>query len=408
LSWIFPIACNGNKPQVLLMSEKHEYLCCFDWGNSGSWFLVTARSQDQVQRAVNATVFADKPAWMTDTVRRQFVAMARRAGHVWDMDDEAPECLHYFMARYPFAPLNPTLVADFLKAAGFSYPPTSIKLESHEERLLARLPDQRLAWFALSPQGQEQLRMERRVLRLLEARCKFAAPRIIFERPDERYDVRTLVPGIADAESVYNAMRADCRLARAIGESIGAILAEQHTRIHAQDVAEWLPQKPAWPEPRSRISERLPQVVDDPELIARADKVIQAYESIVIEDDDRALVHTDIGFHNLAIDAASFTVNGVYDYIAAAWADRHHDFRYLVLDFDGDELLEGACAAYQAGGGRLIRRDRVLHYNAACAITFLAFRVGHAPEERWCGRTLAEDLQWCRHAIDKLVKQELL
>src|SRR2546427_4524466 len=34
------------------------------------------------------------------------------------------------------------------------------------------------------------------------------------------------------------------------------------------------------------------------------------------------------GFHNLAIDATSLAVSGLFDYDGAAWADRHHDFRY--------------------------------------------------------------------------------
>jgi hypothetical protein len=41
----------------------------------------------------------------------------------------------------------------------------------------------------------------------------------------------------------------------------------------------------------------------------------------------------------------------------------------------------------------------VLLYNAACAVTFLAFRAGIAPDTRWCGRTLAEDVRWSQHAI---------
>jgi hypothetical protein len=34
-------------------------------------------------------------------------------------------------------------------------------------------------------------------------------------------------------------------------------------------------------------------------------------------------------------------VHGLFDYEGAAWADRHHDFRYLAFDLDRDELLGG-------------------------------------------------------------------
>jgi aminoglycoside phosphotransferase (APT) family kinase protein len=136
-------------------------------------------------------------------------------------------------------------------------------------------------------------------------------------------------------------------------------------------------------------------------LIARACDVIEAYEHVAVDEADRVLVHTDVGFHNLAIDFRSRTINGIFDYEGAAWADRHHDFRYLVLDVGRYELLEGATSAYEPITGRAIRRDRVLLYNAACAVTFLAYRAGTQPEDRWCGRTLAEDLRWSTQAIAK-------
>ena len=110
-------------------------------------------------------------------------------------------------------------------------------------------------------------------------------------------------------------------------------------------------------------------------------------------------MHADLGLHNVALDPNTGALNGVFDYDAAAWADRHHDFRYLILDLESHALLDAAVATYEPVVGRVIRRERVLLYNAACAISYLAYRAGRAPEERWCGRTLAEDLSWSRGAI---------
>jgi hypothetical protein len=106
-----------------------------------------------------------------------------------------------------------------------------------------------------------------------------------------------------------------------------------------------------------------------------------------------------VGFHNLALDPDTHAVRGIFDYEEAAWADRHHDFRYLVFDLGRDEMLEAACSVYEPLVGRPIDKGRVLLYNAACAVTFLAYRAGWQPEEKPCGRTLAEDLRWSRHAI---------
>jgi hypothetical protein len=62
-------------------------------------------------------------------------------------------------------------------------------------------------------------------------------------------------------------------------------------------------------------------------------------------------------------------------------------------------LLNAALSAYEPIVGYTIQRERVFLYNAACALTFLAARVGTRPEERPCCRTLAEDLRWSRIAI---------
>jgi hypothetical protein len=185
-------------------------------------------------------------------------------------------------------------------------------------------------------------------LRLLEARCSFAAPRVLYESADGEFDVRSMVPGMSDAFSVYAEVRHRPELAATMGRAIGMMLAEQHTRMGASDVAQWLPSRPAWPERREWVRERLPTVVDDRELITRAEAVMEAYESVVVADADRALVHTDVGFHNLGIDPRTFAVQGIFDYEGAAWADRHHDFRYLVLDFDRYDTLDAASEAYES------------------------------------------------------------
>lgn len=298
---------------------------------------------------------------------------------------------------------NPEDACGLLAGAGFRFRPSDVKVEAREERWLIRLPAQRVAWFAASKSGLRRLQTERRVLRLLESRCAFRAPRILFESSNGEFDVRATVPGVTDPSHVYAQVRDRPDLAAQIGTAVGAILSEQHARICAADVAGWLPGRPGWPESRQWVRERLGRVVDDPRLVNEAEAVMDAYEGVSVSEADQALVHTDVGLHNLAIDSASYAVQGIFDYDGAAWADRHHDFRYLVFDFDRYDLLEAAQSVYEGVVGQRIQRNRVLLYNAACAVTYLAYRAGTKPEERSCGRTLAEDLLWSKHAISRVL-----
>jgi Phosphotransferase enzyme family len=195
---------------------------------------------------------------------------------------------------------------------------------------------------------------------------------------------------------------ADSGLAQKIGRAIGLILTEQHTRIAETDVAGWLPRQVRWPETGTWLRERLPRVIDDHGLIRALGEVIDRYEGIEVHAADRVLVHSDLGLHNLALDPQTDAVNGVFDYDSAAWADRHHDFRYLLFDVGRGDMLDAALEIYEPTVGRGLDRNRIRLYNADCAIGYLACRDGVPPEEKSCGRTLAEDVRWVRAALTRL------
>ena len=201
----------------------------------------------------------------------------------------------------------------------------------------------------------------------------------------------------------YRGAKGSPEKARAFGASLGALFADQHTCIREPDAA-GLRRAVPWPLSSNAIRDALARVVLDRALRARCEEVIAMSEAIRVAPGERALVHGDLAFHNSVLDP-SFRVTGVYDYDGAAWADRHYDFRYLVFDVTGsplDHILDAALDVYEPIAGVELSRPRIHLYNAASAVSFLAFRDGHTPEERWCGRTLAEDLGWTRHALSRV------
>lgn len=293
------------------------------------------------------------------------------------------------------------VACETLRGAGVACSPEDVAVLARDERWAVSLPGDRMAWFPASESGNRRLGVERRVLRLVAERCSYQVPRILFVSGCG-FDLRQMVPGRCDPWNVFHRCQTDSKLTQKIGRSIGAILAEQHTRIHELDVTGWLPQRVAWPEPSYWICERFPQVIDDQPLVRFMEQVIERYEKVPVGVKDRALIHGDVGLHNLALDPLTGTVNGIFDYDSAGWADRHHDFRYLLFDVDREDMFDSALAVYEPATGQQINRDRVRLYNAACAICYLAFRMGTPPDQRSCGRTLAEDLRWVRTALSKV------
>lgn len=136
---------------------------------------------------------------------------------VGQADMRSPDDKHTPASLTVFPRLTLREACDALATVGVRVAPAQIQLEKREERWLARLPDRRIAWFAASTDGQRRLQTERRVLRLLEARCSFAAPRVLVEASGAAFDVRAGVPATADPWYVYDQIRINPRLGSRIG-----------------------------------------------------------------------------------------------------------------------------------------------------------------------------------------------
>jgi aminoglycoside phosphotransferase (APT) family kinase protein len=288
-------------------------------------------------------------------------------------------------------------ISSALSGAGFHHDPRTLEVRPRDGRVAVRLLDDRMAWFPVNAEGRVSMLKERRVLRLLEAHCRFSAPRVVHE-DESGWDLRSLVPGIVNPVGFRERILADSVFAAALGNDLGQVLAEQHTRIPRIELEGWLPVVPNWPRPEDLPY--LPQVVDDPMLLARVERALRRRADTVCAVDESVLVHADLGLHNIALDPVSHRLAGLFDYEGAVFGDRHQDFVYMIFQRTEEPMLDGAIGAYERATGVTIDRDRVQLLNALAAIGFLAFRHGHSPEEDWCGRTLAMDLAWTEDALN--------
>jgi aminoglycoside phosphotransferase (APT) family kinase protein len=263
-----------------------------------------------------------------------------------------------------------------------------------ESCIVFPLPNDKIAWFPTTDEGQRRLVKERRVLRLLERYCHFSAPRVIYE-DDTGWDLRTFVRGLVRPAYMLERIRSDTNIARLLGEDLGRILAEQHTCVPPEELEGWLPRVKNWPRPEDLS--HLPEIVQDSNLVERINLALE--RRAAIRDDHPVLVHADLGVHNVVVDPDTLRVTGVIDWEGAVFGDRHQDFAFMVFQQPKEPMLAGALSAYESAAGMKIDRDRVLLLNAVAAIGFLGFRYGHAPEEAWCGRTLEQDLTWTHKAL---------
>jgi aminoglycoside phosphotransferase (APT) family kinase protein len=283
-----------------------------------------------------------------------------------------------------------------LRRTGIAVDGTRLTVESRNGRVLVHLDGDRIAWFAEQPEGRVALENERRILRLVERYCRFRAPRILYEDA-EGWDVRAMVPGVA-AVDFLKQVRTDPRGAERTGAALGRILAEQHTCIPASELG-WLPRIPSWPQ--CEAISNLSKVIEDARLLARISRALEYREKIAVSVADAVLVHGDLGAWNLAVSPDGGEVQGVFDYGDAVFGDRHQDFKYMQFYGPAEEvILEAAIETYEKAAKVNLDRERLRFFNAIEAIGFLGFRFGHAPGERWCGRTLDEDVEWTTTALE--------
>jgi len=281
-----------------------------------------------------------------------------------------------------------------LARANIAFDPARIQWESRKGRTVATLDNDRVAWFPEHSEGRADIEKDRRILRLIEKYCTYRAPRVLYEDATG-WDVRAIVPGFA-APDFLDLVRTDPHAAQLMGAALGRILAEQHSRIPVSELEHWLTRTPPWPLPSAL--EKLPKVVDDASLLMRIDSALEHWKAMHVSDP--VLIHCDLGPWNIAVSPVTGEVHGVFDYGDAAFGDRHQDFKYMQFQRPSEQtLLEAAIQSYEAESRVTLDRERIRFFNAIEAIAFLGFRHGHPPHESWCGRTLAEDIEWTNAAL---------
>lgn len=68
---------------------KRPFLCVYDYGQGGVWLLIDARASDEIERTFQMLkVFADRPQWMTETEKAEYITRIEKSGRHYDIDKE--------------------------------------------------------------------------------------------------------------------------------------------------------------------------------------------------------------------------------------------------------------------------------------------------------------------------------
>jgi aminoglycoside phosphotransferase (APT) family kinase protein len=269
----------------------------------------------------------------------------------------------------PLDPVTPqTISAALERAMGLAILPDRIALEWRDWRWMAHLPRDLIAWIPIDPSGAEQLGREGKLLRLLESRVSFGLPSMKHCEP--RIQVRRRIPGIQvggdGRERAFAALPQGARLADDLGRALGSL----HSAVTPAETSSLrLTQRGILPGARA-LRDRLDGKLLDQTIEDVFVRLLALYDQLEIPDDDIALIHGDLWGGNLAVDAESGALNGIFDFDNAGIGDRHLDLMY-VHSF-GEVFRERVFAAYAATSGFELSVQRTALYHAISAVAALA------------------------------------
>jgi aminoglycoside phosphotransferase (APT) family kinase protein len=252
--------------------------------------------------------------------------------------------------------------------------------EWRQWRWLALLPDE-VAFRAEDEDAWRRLEREAEVLVRLRAAIGPTVPRVVSRNEGTRTQVRERIHGASGREveaiifgkdeplPATERYRETCPLTprgSRLAADLGRLLARMHGVI-ALSEAEALGLGENVPRLDERTAEIIRTHARSP-LLERALRNATSWLAILPED--RVVVHGDPHLHNLAMDAASGALRGIFDFDETARADRRQDLAYL--HSSGLAFARVALRAY-ADVGPPVDERAVGRFHVICALEHFSF-----------------------------------
>ncbi len=300
-------------------------------------------------------------------------------------------------------PITPeSLCAAFNRVTGWQLAPRDVVLAYREWRWVVPLPGQHIAFVADTAPARQRLARERQLLQQLADRVRFQVPRLEWVDPRGTWHIRRKVPGepgLTLTEATHHQrIGEEPAIAQRVGQRIGEILAELHRAFTLEEARQLAPMELPLATPLERLRVSLAIGIDDDALKAQVAQIFARFDALELEEGEVVLVHGDLGSHNVAFEAETSEVLGVYDFDAVACVDRHWDFKYL--HSYPAPFRQAVLEAYQGCTGIAPDVQRILLYHALTALSYLAWRVEDPDaHDRLSGRDQAGADRWVRQAV---------
>jgi len=219
-----------------------------------------------------------------------------------------------------------------------------LRLEFRSWRWVAHLPDDLIAYAAVSEEGVARLSRARTILDTLTERVSFSVPLVEHVSADGSVQLCRMVPGIQLGGDGRERRFAQSPLGPRLASDLGSAFAELYAAMRPSEAASLGVPRGDFVAFGRGLDRRLSNYDLEPAVRHGLDIVLNACRGVAPRHADLAFTHCDPWGGNFAVNPTTGALNGLFDFDDANIDDRNTDLRYL-FSF-GEDFVARALTTY--------------------------------------------------------------
>ncbi len=209
--------------------------------------------------------------------------------------------------------------------------------------------------------NMQRLHMVANVLEYLNGKTTLQIPKIEYIGKIYPYIGYKEIEGEYFAHSIYKMLTIEER--QQLTHDIALFLFELHSSLPYNTRKALKVRERFYINDISKIIDRLQQKEENNNIILLAEEVQRCLENVSIKEDEKAVIHGDLHYSNMAFDTTKKRINGVYDFDLLRISDIHEDFIYFYKKkFYDETFFNGIIQAYQNLSHKKLSTYRIALY----------------------------------------------